>query len=59
MRRPVLLPVLAASLLAVPPVALQSRAPGPVLADDCAARLVTTVPVGAHGTVKWPLCGGD
>jgi hypothetical protein len=59
MRRPVLLPVLAASLLAVPLVVVPSRASRPVLAEQCGAQIVTTLPIGAHGTMKWPECAAD
>lgn len=60
MRRSVLPSVLAASLLAVPFVVVPpSRALRPALADDCHAQILTTLPTGAHGTTKWPLCGGD
>lgn len=59
MRRPFFLPVLAASLLAVPLLVVPARASRPVLADKCAAQIVTTLPTGAHGTTKWPACAGD
>jgi hypothetical protein len=58
-RRAVLLPVLAASLLAVPLAVLPARASRPVPVDNGDAQIVTTLTLGAYGSIKWPDSGGD